>query len=249
VFPCLADSQEWVCEDTELSDDDEVRRAVNRFWIKAGLIALIPIVIVVLWIWGAGKGVQIALSVTGTQNAISKSMEPYDLTFRTKFDPTEATVTKGVVYEWRLRLPCAYVTSEIGSPQAVSGPSSSADNATYAISISAEFDSDANQLTPAVLAQKNSNQLHFGIDIENSRAPVVLKQGMDCLREVEFGPLVGSSDGFKCLKTDVRCRIYTHYHRWELLLFVPKDTTLYAEPARACSLATKFLDQHTLSVE
>jgi hypothetical protein len=246
---CQLSPQKSISKDEELKDNDEVQRAINRFWIKAGAIASIPVIIVGVVIWLATGVGQMAQFVTGSPNAVSKSMELTDLKFRTYFGPERANRTEGSVYEWRLRLPRAYIVNEIGMDDDISGPGSGAENETHTAYLAAELDPKTGQLAPEVLAPKYSAGTYLGIDMENTRAPSILVRENECLRDVDFGPLVGSNGGFKCLKSDVRCRVYTHYHKWALLLIVPKDTTLYTEPARACSLAAKFLDQYTLSVE
>ena len=224
-----------------------MRKVKIRLLRKLALIAAIPLIVVGFLIWSALGLNGLMQNISGLPNSQSNSMELRDLTFRSLFGEDQAMTGNGVVYEWKMRIPSAYVINELGSNGAVSTPSFS-ENSGHFSYLATFLDPKTKQLLPAMTDGKINNGTYVGIDIENSRTSSMLKSENSCLRDVDYGPVIGTPSGFKCLVHDERCRIYTQFHGWNVLLIVPKDDALYKQPTTACSLVDKFLNQHTVSV-
>jgi hypothetical protein len=226
--------------------------------IKWGLVVAVPIAAIYGLLNWVSSGVNLLSRSMGAANAVSNSLEPYELVFRSAIKETGSISVGDRPYEWRLSLPRAYVVNETGSQFGISGDHSGnngADNF-YGVFIDAKFNSTTQEARPAVLKQgANQQETYLGFSMSNGYAMAEILRDGDCLQADDLWKKIESNGGSKgpaakqCSLTTVNCQIYTNYHGWNVKLFVPRQSTFSMEPLKACAAAKSFLDKHTTHVD
>jgi hypothetical protein len=88
----------------------------------------------------------------GASNSTSRSMEPYELAF--KFDASGAQGGSALPAEWRLKLPRAFVWSELGGNSSIGG---GADDSLHSADIAAVIDPSSGEFSPSVFSSTKEN--------------------------------------------------------------------------------------------
>lgn len=227
-----------------------------RVWIKWVLTATIPLLVLLgILIWISTGFDRLSQSITGAPNSVSTSMEPYEITFKSRLKGGGRVPDDKRPYEWKMVLPRAYVVNEIGPRNAVRDNESNGGR-TYYASIHSVYDEATFELTPATLASEvELKQRFIGIHAGNRGTYPQVTNGADCLAADDFHLFVESHGGIKapankmCSEKLARCEIYTHYHGWGISLHVTRTSPLYDEPRKACEIMRTFLDKYTTHVD
>lgn len=240
-----------------MSSSKDLKPVISfRAWIKWGLaaaIALLAILGILIWI---STGIdRVSQSITGAPNSISTSMEPYEITFKSRLKGGGRVPDDKSPYVWKMVLPRAYVVNEIGPRNAVRDNESNGGR-TYYASIHSVYDEATFELTPATLASEVELKQRFvGIHAGNRGTYPEATNSTDCLIADDLFKFIESRGGVKapankiCSKNDARCVIYTHYHGWGISLHLTRTSPLYNEPRKACEIMRTFLDKYTTHVD
>jgi hypothetical protein len=227
-------------------------------FIKWGLVVAVSVSAIYGLLYWVSSGVNLLSRSMGAANAVSNSLEPYELVFRSAIKENSQISAGERPYEWKLELPRAYVESEFGSRSAVSGnyPMNNQEDAHYGLFISALFNFTTQETRPAVNSKNvGPDEAYLGFSISNGMAMLEILNGENCLRADDLWQKVELNGGGKapaakeCSTRDAKCQIYTHYHGWSVKLFVPRKSITYQVPQKACEVAKLFLDKHTKQID
>jgi hypothetical protein len=226
---------------------------LTRPLARRGLVATATLVIILgILIWisnGVGRLTQI---ITGSPKYFSTSMEPYDISLRNGFASGESSgpLPDGIeAFEWDLSLPKSFIQALIGKNGSIQNGKKGEDDG-FTVYLEAVADDNLENLTPASLAEETKvRNAAFGIRISNERSHPEISKGPFCVRVDDFDTFMKQRGAFSTINsrqkcTTPRCNIYMHLSGWSVDLSVARVT--YEKPDRACSLATKFLDTHTV---
>ena len=206
--------------------------------------------------WISSGFIRLNQTITGgAPNAVSTSMDPYELTFRSRLMGGKRVADGNDPYEWKLTVPRAFVVNENGSRAAVLDNESEGGSSYYA-SIDTVLNGTSLELTPATLANETVLKERFlGIRLENHGTRPRIATGHDCMRIDDYYKFIESQGGVKapsnkqCTPPYANCRIYSHYHGWNVDLLVRRTSELHSEPQKACALMRSFLDKYTERVD
>lgn len=249
----MAVSRSWRVVRRRTASALEMRRAIIVFCFVVG--AIVAAVLGFSYWLDSGFN-RLNQSITGTPRiAISTSMEPYELIFRSRLRGGKRVADDNDPYEWILAVPRAYVIYENGSRSAIQDNESKG-GSSYFASIHTVVDLTSLELTPATLAKETGSREGFlAIRIGNTGPPPQIATGHDCMPIDDYSKFIESQGGIKapsnnlCKPPYANCAIYSHYHGWDVMLHATRTGPLFTEPQKACALMRSFLDKHTVRID
>jgi hypothetical protein len=187
----------------------------------------------------------------GSVNKTSSSIAPYEVALRLARKggiPFEDGVP---AKEWILKIPRAYVTSEIGTNGFVFR--SDKEERRYFVNLDLNVESDGKSFTPA--SGKPRDRVHnrsMLFNLRNDEANNLIAENDLCVPDSKekdiLGPLgyIGARNN-PCSEYAARCPIRMQLNGWSVQLAVSKD--FYSKPDEACATARAFLNQYTVKRE
>ena len=222
--------------------------------LAVGLVLAVVVVSGGLLLLGAAFA-SLTTSMFGASRMISKSMEPYEVVLRTPFKGGKRLPPEAKSLEWRVVLPRAFVTIEIGTNGAI-GPGERPDSRWYEWPVQRNFfvhfetviDLETDQLTPAVLSNPEKIKDNF-MDVTLSNGwlyPDVIYDEY-CIRDDEYDKNIlknGNQKPLSPCSSTPRCGINTILDGWDIRLIVSR--AIYDQPQKMCAAARSFLSEHTI---
>jgi hypothetical protein len=181
----------------------------------------------------------------GSVNKTSSSTAPYEVALRLARKDGIPFADGVPAKEWILRLPRTFVTREMGA----NGSIFRTDERQYFVDIDLNVEADGQSFKPSV--GQTSDQLvirSLQLSLRNDDALKPIRQYNLCVPQDKNEEILRPHGEYGynrvCSDRDLRCQIDMHVDGWWLNVAVTQD--LYANPDKACALARKFLDQHTV---
>ena len=198
------------------------------------------------------------ITPSGSSNiALSTSMEPFDITLKSKVWDYRKKGELDTPVEWDIRLPRAYVDDLQGQNGAIRHVGRVANGNTDVVDrfkalLAVHVLADGQTLEPYALMaadQKKFDDNTMVIKVYNTDADWWIAKNDLCVQEEhrdDAAKKVGGPDQFNatCFPTIKFCTIYTHLDGW--LLTINASKQLYAQPEKVCSLAKKFVNGYTV---
>ena len=212
-----------------------------------GVCAAILFAIGLVWLWNAYWRTMASI-MPGLNDSPSTSMEPHELTLFTSYKGQKPLPKDAPPLEWRLRLPRAFLRSEIGEADDVYY--TTFDCCDHFIHLNALLEPDGVTLSPAILAPYDQRRKRgVAIALANIGQIAEITSGDNCVTGDDFKSFMeqrGNTIDWRrtCDPRDQRCAIYTHLDGWYVVLAVARD--LYSEPRKLCEIARSFLVKHTV---
>jgi hypothetical protein len=231
-----------------LSVDEPAPRKMRIKSALAILLAAIISAVGTVWLWNAYWRTMASI-MPGVGDTPSTSMEPYDLALFTRYKGSKPIAKDAPPLEWRLRMPRAFLRSEIGNADAVH--MSSTDCCDHFIHLETVLDPDGKTLSPAIVAPYELRRKRvIGMSLANIGTPAEIASGNNCVTGDEFKGFMekrGSTIDWRraCDPSNQRCEVFTHLDGWRVVLTPARE--LYSEPQRICDVARSFLDEHTIN--
>ncbi|MER9744507.1 hypothetical protein [Mesorhizobium sp. M0187] len=222
--------------------------------LAVGLVLAVVVLSGALLLLG-GALASLTTSMFGASRMISKSMEPYGVVLRTPFKGGKRLPPEAKPLEWRVVLPRAFVTIEIGTNGAIA-PGGRRESRwyewparrTFFIDFETVIDLKMDQLTPAVLSDPARLKDNFlNITLSNSSLYPRVKSDEYCIRDDDYDSSIvedGIADQVHPCSSTPRCGINTIVDGWDVRLIVSR--AIYNQPQKMCAAARRFLLEHTI---
>jgi hypothetical protein len=190
---------------------------------------------------------------TGSANiALSTSMEPFDISLKTK---VWDNIKKGELekpIDWDIRIPRAYVDDVQGKNGSVRHLTETGAQDNFKSLLAVHVLADGQTLEPYTMMaadQKKFDDNTMVISVYNTYPDWWIAKNDLCVQEEHLGEAAEKYAGtvgldHTCFKTIKFCTIYTQLDGW--LVTINASKQLYAQPEKVCSLAKKFVNQYTL---
>lgn len=184
--------------------------------------------------------------VPSSSVVLSTSMEPYDIVLRLQPKDNDG---RSQPWEWHLRFPRAFVTSESGTNGVTYGRSRDGGDH-YNVDVQALVSEDGKTFIPAggqpIEKQKARSLV---IHLRNGSALLPIQEYNLCVpQDLEGTILKSHGDSIwqdsPCYQQELRCRISMHLDGWSVDFAATKD--LYSNPDNACRLTRQLLDSYTV---
>ena len=222
--------------------------------LAVGLVLAVVVVSGGLLLLGAAFA-SLTTSMFGASRMISKSMEPYEVVLRTPFKGGKRLPPEAMPLEWRVVLPRAFVTIEIGTNGAIA-PGGRAESRWYEwpvrrsffVSFETVIDPKTDQLTPAVLsdpARIKDNYMDVTLSNSGLYPDVIFDEY--CIRDDDYDKNIvknGNPERMSPCTSTPRCGINTIMDGWDIRLIVSR--AIYDQPQKMCAAARRFLSEHTI---
>ena len=223
------------------------RRIKNVVWALAATFG-VAVLVASFWLFGAVSSTFRHI-MPGGGSMVSTSMEPYDIELVTAIKGGKPLSKDDKPFVWQLRLPRAFIISEMGSNDYVY--KNLEDGSDYhSVSFSADLSSDGQNFVPTITQShsgviRNSFVIHLTNDVTGPLSKNFPRCVPQHLQKELLGPLgyVGAHDN-PCSEKSLRCSIDIYSSGWDITFAVTHD--LYADPENACRLATSFLEKYTI---
>jgi hypothetical protein len=175
----------------------------------------------------------------------SKSMEPYELEFKTSAkDVTPLEAESLPRREWILNLPRAFIASTIGR-NGTYGP----DDSNLA-TLMASYDPKTGTIAPLILAPNSrAEDKDIFIRLQNAGGHPQISQVNYCVRDDDYSKFMASfgikvRDG-KCDERTPMCSSRTHLDGWSVEITMPRSV-YFSDPQPAFRAMKEFLNKHTV---
>lgn len=190
----------------------------------------------------------------GSAASPSMSMEPYAFVFR--FDASSSqedssSTTQRAPSEWRLSMPRAFVSSELGDDSSVGG---GRQHQSHSVTISATLNPATGDFSPAILSTASERSAHgFFFFLGNGPVGEKLARSPHCIRQDEIDEFFGTSklsvNFFKANSSfEQRCMAYMSDEGWCVRLEMPKKV-YFDNYQCACYSASEMLKKYTTKAD
>jgi hypothetical protein len=220
---------------------------VRRRIATIAAVAVIASIASAAWITGGVFDVYQAI-FPGLSTEPSRSMEPYDLIFRfdtSTPDTKRSDGPKASIAEWHLRLPRAYILSQINSNEAVGG---GIEHKHHVASIYAILDPQRERFSPGVLGGRTTEVAQgFVIKPNNGASPKISRQ---CLRDHDWHRVYGGElqPSRQCGEGKIRCTVHSSYLGWRFRILMPK-AYYFGDYQKSCDAVMRFFEEHTIEID
>ncbi|TPO13673.1 hypothetical protein [Mesorhizobium sp. B1-1-5] len=177
----------------------------------------------------------------------SRSMQPYEVVL--KYDRRNDDIPLAPMSEWHLKIPRAFIWSELGGNGNIGG----AGHQQYFVDMAATIGINGD-FSPSVLSNQRENTTNgFYISLRNSIVGYTFSKTYQCIREDEIGEFSGmkKSKIQACDKNDgfeKRCVVYMHYKGWNVRINMPKSN-YFGDYVKSCEAVAGFLSKYTVDVD
>jgi hypothetical protein len=216
---------------------------MKRILAVVGLIALLG-----LGGWMMSGIVRLSHSILpGSAASPSKSMQPYELVL--KYDRRSDDIPSAPMSEWHLKIPRAFIWSELGGNGNIGG----AGGRPYFVDIAATIDQDGN-FSPSICSNvKDNSERGFYIFLNNSISGYKFSKTYKCIRNDEIDSFFNSKKlSFRSCdvndKLEKRCMVYMHYKGWYIQVNMPKSN-YFGDYVKSCEAVDGFLSKYTVDVD
>jgi hypothetical protein len=223
------------------------RRIKNVGWALAAAFGVAAL-FAAFWLFGAVSETFKHI-MPGGSDMTSTSMEPYDIELVTAIKGGKPLSNNEKPFVWQLRLPRAFIISEMGSNDLVYKQLNDG-NDYHSVSLSADLSPNGQNFIPTATQLPNETiSKSFVIHLRNTGPGPLSLNYPHCvpqhLQKELLGPLgyVGAHDN-QCNEKSLRCSIDIYSSGWNITFAVTHD--LYADPENACRIAANFLEKYTI---